>query len=159
MIFQPGHFLRNRLEEIITHFIPTENGKLAICLGDVTGKGLPASLLMANLQATLRGQTLVSQRPGECMHRSNKLLFLSTSPEKFATLFYGIIDPVDHTLAYSNAGQDWPYHIAADGTIKRLKAGGVMLGMFEEFTFEDDKVPLASGDLLVNPFRWSDGGE
>ena len=130
-------------------FIPTDDGKLAICLGDVTGKGLPASLLMANLQATLRGQTLVSQRPAECLQRSNKLLFLSTSPEKFATLFYGIIDPVDHTLAFSNAGQDWPYHIAADGAIQRLKAGGVMLGMFEEFTFEDDKVPLAPGDLLV----------
>ena len=56
---------------------------------------------------------------------------------------------MDHTLAFSNAGQDWPYHIAADGSIKRLKAGGVMLGMFEEFTFEDDKVPLTTGDLLV----------
>jgi phosphoserine phosphatase RsbU/P len=130
-------------------FIPTSDGRLAICLGDVTGKGLPASLLMANLQATLRGQTLVSQRPAECLQRSNKLLFQSTSPEKFATLFYGVIDPVHHTLSFSNAGQDWPYHIAADASIQRLKAGGVMLGMFEDFIFEDDTVSLKTGDLLV----------
>ncbi len=130
-------------------FIPTADGMLAVCLGDVSGKGLPASLLMANLQATLRGQTLVSQRPSECLYRSNKLLFRSTSPEKFATLFYGVLDPVHHTMNYSNAGHDWPFHIAADGTFKRLTTGGLMLGLLEECRFDDEQISFASGDLLV----------
>ncbi|MGD8414903.1 MAG: GAF domain-containing protein, partial [Candidatus Latescibacterota bacterium] len=73
-------------------FISVENGSLAICLGDVSGKGLPASLLMANLQATLRGQTLVAGEANESVLRSNKLMFQSTDPEKFATLFYGVLD-------------------------------------------------------------------
>jgi phosphoserine phosphatase RsbU/P len=130
-------------------FIPTSEGTLAICLGDVSGKGLPASLLMANLQATLRGQTLVSHRAAECLARSNKLLYRSTSPEKFATLFYGVLDPEHHTMIYSNAGHDWPYHIAADGSYTRLKTGGLMLGLFEEHRYEDEQIAFALGDLLV----------
>jgi sigma-B regulation protein RsbU (phosphoserine phosphatase) len=130
-------------------FIPMNDGELAVCLGDVSGKGLPASLLMANLQATLRGQTLVSQRPAECLNRSNKLLFRSTSPEKFATLFYGVLNPVLHTMTYANAGHDWPFLIAADGTFTRLQKGGLMLGLFEEFKFEDDHISFNPGELLV----------
>jgi len=110
---------------------------------------LPASLLMANLQATLRGQTLVSQHPSECLSRSNKLLYESTSPEKFATLFYGIINSADHTIHYSNAGHDWPFLISKDGSIRRLKMGGMILGMFGDASYEDENVSLQSGDLLV----------
>ena len=130
-------------------FIPTGEGTLAICLGDVSGKGLPASLLMANLQATLRGQTLVSQRPSECLNRSNKLLFRSTSPEKFATLFYGVLDPEHHTMKYSNAGHDWPFHIAEDAAFTRLRTGGLMLGLFEEHQYEDEQISFRPGELLV----------
>ncbi len=130
-------------------FIPMSEGSLAICLGDVSGKGLPASLLMANLQATLRGQTLVSQRPSECLNRSNKLLYRSTSPEKFATLFYGVLNPVENTMTYSNAGHDWPFHIATDASFNRLQIGGLMLGLFEEFHFEDAQISFNPGDLLV----------
>ncbi len=130
-------------------FISKEDSTLAICLGDVSGKGLPASLLMANLQATLRGQTLVSQRPAECLNRSNRLLFQSTSPEKFATLFYGVIDVNNHTLHYSNAGQEWPFLIGRDKSVQRLKTGGLMLGLIEQTTFEDEQLPFGPGDLLV----------
>jgi phosphoserine phosphatase RsbU/P len=115
----------------------------------VTGKGLPASLLMANLQATLRGQTLVSQRPSECLLRSNKLLFESTSPEKFATLFYGMIDIEHHSIHYSNAGHDWPFLIGRANDIRRLQTGGVMLGIMEQSEFEDETVPIAAGDILL----------
>jgi phosphoserine phosphatase RsbU/P len=130
-------------------FITKSNGTFAVCLGDVTGKGLPASLLMANLQATLRGQTLVSQSPSECLLHSNKLLFESTSPEKFATLFYGIIDPAHHSIHYSNAGHDWPFLIGKDNTIRRLKTGGLMLGLIEQVAYEDENITLEVGDLLV----------
>ncbi|MCX6137842.1 MAG: SpoIIE family protein phosphatase [Ignavibacteriales bacterium] len=130
-------------------FIPTPEDNLALCLGDVSGKGLPASLLMANLQATLRGQTLVSQRPSECLNRSNKLLYGSTSPEKFATLFYGVLDRKNHTMHYCNAGHDWPFHIAKDASIKRLQTGGLMLGLFETHQYSDELIAFSSGDLLV----------
>jgi sigma-B regulation protein RsbU (phosphoserine phosphatase) len=130
-------------------FIPMNDGRMALCLGDVSGKGLPASLLMANLQATLRGQTLVSQRPLECLLRSNRLLCESTSPEKFATVFYGILEIQQHTLHYSNAGHDWPFLVGIDHSIQRLKTGGVMLGLIPQAMYEDEKIPIHVGDLLV----------
>ena len=130
-------------------FIPMNDGRMALCLGDVSGKGLPASLLMANLQATLRGQTLVSHQPSECLHRSNKLLFESTSPEKFATLFYGVIDVKNHLIHYSNAGHDWPFLIGKDNSIQRLKVGGLMIGLIQQASYEDQEVPIQVGDILV----------
>jgi phosphoserine phosphatase RsbU/P len=130
-------------------FIPKSDGRMALCLGDVSGKGLPASLLMANLQATLRGQTLVSQVPSECLLRSNKLLFESTSPEKFATVFYGIIDIEQHNIHYSNAGHDWPFLIRSDNSIQRLKTGGLMIGLIEQAQYEDERIAMRVGDLLA----------
>lgn len=130
-------------------FIPMNDGRTALCLGDVSGKGLPASLLMANLQATLRGQTLVSHQPSETLLRSNKLLFESTSPEKFATLFYGIIDIQHHSVHYSNAGHDWPFLIGIDNVIRRLKTGGLMIGLLPQAKYEDEEVPIQIGDILV----------
>lgn len=130
-------------------FIPFENDRLAICLGDVTGKGLPASLLMANLQATLRGQSFLSSSPKDCLARSNKLLYHSTSAEKFATLFYANLDTKNHFLSYSNAGHDFPFLLSGTDTLHRLKSGGIMLGAFEDFSFEEETVPLKPGDLLV----------
>jgi len=130
-------------------FISTSQNTLALCLGDVSGKGLPASLLMANLQATLRGQTLVATNPAECLIRSNKLLYESTSPEKFATLFYGILDIQQHHLHYSNAGHDWPILIRKDSSVERLKTGGLMLALLPDYFYEHETVPLRPGDLLV----------
>ena len=130
-------------------FIKIDEQRLAICLGDVTGKGLPASLLMANLQATLRGQSFLSSSPKECLVRSNKLLFHSTSPEKFATLFYAHLDTRNNVLSYSNAGHDFPFHFSDRETPDRLKSGGIMLGAFEDFLFEEDSISFKPGDLLV----------
>lgn len=130
-------------------FITLDNGRLVVCLGDVSGKGLPASLLMANLQATIRGQAFLNPTAAECMRRSNKLLFHSTSPEKFATLFYAYLRTDTHTLTYSNAGHELPLLVSAERPIARLKAGGIMLGAFEDFPFEEDSVVMQPGDLLV----------
>ena len=130
-------------------FIPIDDQRMAICLGDVTGKGLPASLLMANLQATLRGQSFLCTSPRECLVRSNKLLYHSTSPEKFATLFYASLNTKDHVLSFSNAGHDFPFLFSTTDIPTRLKSGGIMLGAFEDFAFEEDSVPLKTGDLLV----------
>ncbi len=130
-------------------FITLDENRLAICLGDVSGKGLPASLLMANLQATLRGQSFLSPTARECMVRSNKLLFHSTSPEKFATLFYAVLDTRNHSLTFSNAGHDIPFLFSGSAQPHRLQCGGVMLGAFEEIGYDEDSVPLKPSDLLV----------
>ena len=130
-------------------FIPIDEHRLGICLGDVSGKGLPASLLMANTQATLRGQTLLTPSAKECIARSNKLLFQSTSSEKFVTLFYGIVDTSQHQLCFTNAGHDNPYLFSKNGEVRRLQTGGVMLSILEDFPFEDETVPLQQGDLLI----------
>ena len=135
-------------------FIQIDEHRWAFCLGDVTGKGLPASLLMANLQATLRGQTLNAVAPKTCLERSNQLLYQSTSPEKFATLFYAILDVQDHHIHYSNAGHDNPMLCGVCPDARRLKTGGIPLGMLPEFTFEQESVPLETNGLLV---AFSDG--
>ena len=130
-------------------FIQISEDRWAVCIGDVSGKGLPASLLMANLQATLRGQTLLDVPPGECLRRANRLLYQSTSPEKFATLFYGILDARHHTLLFSNAGHDNPFVLHNGIETRRLKTGGIPLGMFEDFVFEEETIPMEPGDLIV----------
>jgi phosphoserine phosphatase RsbU/P len=130
-------------------FIPIDDHRWAFCLGDVTGKGLPASLLMANLQATLRGQTLTAGTPKTCLERSNQLLFQSTAPEKFATLFYTILDTQNHSLHYSNAGHENPYLVSAGSETKRLSVGGIPLGMLPEFTFEQGTTPIEEHSMLV----------
>jgi sigma-B regulation protein RsbU (phosphoserine phosphatase) len=130
-------------------FIPINEHRLAVCIGDVSGKGLPASLLMANTQATLRGQTLINPSPRECMERSNKLLHESTSPEKFVTVFYGILDTSTHQLSYSNAGHDVPYLLSGVAETSRLKVGGIPLSMLEHFPFEEETVAMNPGNVLV----------
>jgi serine phosphatase RsbU (regulator of sigma subunit) len=135
-------------------FIGVHDSNLAICLGDVSGKGLPASLLMANLQATLRGQALVPGPVRESVQRSNKLLFQSTDPEKFATLFFGVLDTSSHQLMYCNAGHEIPFVLSSDEDSARLETGGMALGVLEEFPYEEDAVELRVGDLLI---IYSDG--
>src|SRR6185436_10585684 len=134
--------------------IPVDRDHIAITLGDVTGKGLPAAMLMSNVQATLRGQTLVSNSPKECIIRSNRLLYLSTSAEKFVTLFYGILDTVENTLWFSNAGHDNPYVLSMNGDIRRLKTGGTVLSVMEEFPYEEEKIDLPPNGVVV---IYSDG--
>ncbi|HEX9614486.1 MAG TPA: SpoIIE family protein phosphatase, partial [Bacteroidota bacterium] len=135
-------------------FVPMENGQWSICLGDVSGKGLPASLLMANTQATLRSQSLLNSPPKLSIERANTLLFRSTSPEKFVTLFYAILDPNNHTLSYCNAGHDNPFLVRADGSVQRLNTGGLVLSIMEGMGYEEETVPLTPGDLFV---LYSDG--
>ena len=135
-------------------FIPTQSGNVAFCLGDVSGKGTAAALLMANLQATLRGQTLACTCARECLDRANNLLYQSTDSEKYATLFYGILDPAQHSLAFTNAGHNYPFLISSDGKVERLKTIGIPLGFLEDFEFSEHTVPFNVGDVLV---LFSDG--
>lgn len=135
-------------------WIPLDDGGIAVCLGDVSGKGMPASLLMANVQATLRGQTLIESKPRERIERSNKLLYRCTDDERFVTLWYGVLDPAAHRLTYCNAGHEPPFLVSAGGDSRRLDLGGLALGVFEDRTYNQDSVVLSPGDVLV---VYSDG--
>ena len=130
-------------------FISLEGDRLAVCLADVSGKGLPASLLMANLQAAVRSQSMTTLSPTECLSRTNGLLYHSTAPEKFATAFYGIIDPVGDTLSFCNAGHESPYLLGPDGSQRQLSTGGIMLGVVDGFPFNEETVPFPPGSTLV----------
>ncbi len=130
-------------------FITIDDQRIAVCLGDVSGKGMPAALLMANLQATLRGQTLLNVAPKECLLRSNTLIFKSTDPSKFATLFYGILDCKDHYMVYSNGGHNYPFLYKGTAEPMRLAAGGIVLGALDHFAFDEEKVTFNLGDVLL----------
>ena len=123
--------------------------RLILCLGDVSGKGMPASLLMANVQATIRGQNLVSSSAAECMSRSNRLLFQSTDSAKFVTFFYGILDIAGRTLDYSNAGHNPPILLSDGQESQRLETGGPVLGVLPDFPYQQATVALNPGDLLL----------
>lgn len=130
-----------------------ENGNLAVSLGDVSGKGLPAALLMANVQATVRAYSRLDTSADGCTKHSNDLLFRSTSPEKFATLFYGVLDPTKNVLRYTNAGHEEPlfFHKASQ---KKLKAGGIPLGVVDHFPYEEELIQFDKGNVLI---LYSDG--
>ncbi len=121
------------------------NGRFGLALGDVSGKGLPASLLMANVQATLRGQALWVKGAAECIERANRQLYLSTSSDRFVTLFFAVLDVNEHTITYCNAGQESPILMDADGSCRRLTTGGPLLGVTENFRYEESTLPVEAG--------------
>jgi sigma-B regulation protein RsbU (phosphoserine phosphatase) len=135
-------------------FISIDEHRLGICLGDVSGKGMPAALLMANVQATVRSQALSCRNPCECLSRSNELLLASTDLERYATLFYGVLDTGAHAMDYCNAGHNPPFVFRKDGEPERLKVGGTVVGCFGATGYSDARVEIRPGDILV---IYSDG--
>jgi phosphoserine phosphatase RsbU/P len=134
-------------------FIPINDQRWAFTLGDVAGKGLSASLLMANLQATLRGQSVLTDSAKECIEKSNKLLVHSTSAERFVTCFYGLLDTVEHQVRFCNAGHDAPIFVTSDD-VQRLQTGNLVLGMLDTFPYDEKVLPINPGDIIV---VYSDG--
>ena len=135
-------------------FIPLDNERMAFCLGDISGKGIPAALLMANLQATLRAQTILNYSCKDCISFSNKLLYKNTALQKYATLFYGILDHKSNIISYCNAGHNHPILISRDKKLQRLDIGGIVVGIMPEYPFQETSIQLNPGDLL---FVFSDG--
>ena len=126
--------------------------RLGIGVGDVVGKGLPAALLMSNLQAAVRTLAPDVQSPRRLAARVNRLVSANTSAQKFITLFYGVLDA--RRLIYTNAGHNAPMLVRAAGDSRRLDSGGVVLGVFPDWSYEQAEVELAPGDRLL---LFSDG--
>ena len=130
-------------------FIRLDENRIAIGIGDVSGKGLAASLVMANLQATIRSLALFDADPKDCLERANKLLFRSTDARTFVSLFYGILDGKRGTLRYANAGQSMPVLFRAIENPSHLSIRGIALGVKEDAQYEEEEVPVAVGDKIL----------
>jgi phosphoserine phosphatase RsbU/P len=122
---------------------------LTLAIGDVSGKGVPAALLMANVQATFRAEVTSGRRPSEVLERLNRRLCSIESPERFVSFFCGTLDLGRHQFSYANAGHLYPMLIRRNGMVDRLDRGGLLLGIQEEARYESEEVPLNPGDLLL----------
>jgi phosphoserine phosphatase RsbU/P len=135
-------------------YITIDSNKIAICLGDVSGKGLHAALLMANLQAILRTQTPFAASSAESVEHTNKLLYSRTADNMFVTLFYSVLDIKNSILQYSNAGHNYPVLFKKSGELIELKTGGVVLGIDPATNYLQDKLYIEKDDILL---IYSDG--
>ena len=138
-------------------FIQLGPTSVAIALADISGKGISAALLMASLQAALRSQLLTpgseTMSTAELVARLNTHLVRNTGDDRFATFFVGIYESVARTLRYTNAGH-LPGLLISNGTAKHLDKGGMVLGVMEEYGYEEDTVTVPPNAVFV---QYSDG--
>ena len=122
--------------------------RLALLIADVSGKGTPASLLMASVHASMQALAGTAA-PTKVIERLNGFLFLKTQANKYVTLFYGELDVASGRLAYVNAGHVPPYRVTRDGTVSRLLTGGLALGILDDVSYEAGEVKLEPGDVVA----------
>jgi sigma-B regulation protein RsbU (phosphoserine phosphatase) len=130
-------------------FLDIEEGLLGIAIADVSGKGIPAALLMANLQASLHAQILQQGEVSEVAYRINNLLYKSTDAHMFVTFFYGILDRQRSLFTSTNAGHNPPLIFRSDGSIERLSEGGLILGFQPDVLYEQQTVMIEPGEVVV----------
>lgn len=130
-------------------FIEMETGHLGIAIGDVCGKGIPAALLMANLQAGLHGQAAGPSEIASVIARMNNLLVRSTDINMFASFFYGVLDRSSSTFTSTNAGHNPPLHFKENGKYKKLKANGLIIGFLPDQKYKQHTSKIEPGDVLV----------
>ena len=163
-------------------FLAASSHKLILAVGDISGKGISAALLMATIHSAVRAYTLESMpqlrepvgvgavagsgrmmaawpegvevSPGALLGLLNHQLYDSTPPEKYATLFLGIYDGRAHRLTYSNGGHLPPILIGKDGAVRRLEAGGTVVGLFDNMLYEEGSVNMHPGEVFL---AYSDG--
>ena len=128
-------------------------GKLGLAVGDATGKGVPAALVMSTTCGMLRLAAQSLSSPGEMLQRVNEALHPSIPPNMFVTCFYAILDPKSGSLSYANAGHDLPY-LYRNGEAEELRARGMPLGLMPAMGYEQKEVVLESGDSAL---FYSDG--
>lgn len=135
-------------------FIPRADGRMVIALGDVSGKGTAAALLMSSLHAAIHAQTGSHDSLVETISAVNKYLAENIPPNRFVTLFYAELDPDSGTLSFLNAGHNPPLIVHAAGTVEQLAAGGLPLGIRPNAEYREGRTQLQLGDVLV---IYSDG--
>jgi len=143
--WQPAHHVGGDYFDVLA--FPDET--LGICIADVAGKGLPAALLMSNLQAAVRGLASPLLSPSGLCERLNSLILRNIAGDRFITFFYAQLDGPTRRLRYANAGHNAPIVLHRDGTHDRLREGGGVLGIFPVQTYALGFIELAPGDRLI----------
>jgi serine phosphatase RsbU (regulator of sigma subunit)/predicted ester cyclase len=135
-------------------FYQLGDGRVGFAVGDGTGKGVPAAILMTGTSAYLGGVAAASDSsPGEALALANEALYARIPPNMFVTCFYAILDPKSATLTYANAGHDLPY-LHRNGDAEELRARGMPLGMMPGMSYEEREVSLSEGNCVL---FYSDG--
>jgi len=158
-------------------FLTLDSDRLILAVGDISGKGISAALLMATIHSAVRAYSLqdipvlrepaavgaalgsdvmlasglraVDVSPGALLALLNHQLYESTPPEKYATLFLGIYNGAERKLTYSNGGHLPPIIMSEDGSIRRLECGGTVVGLFDQRSYEEDSVQLRRGEIFL----------
>jgi sigma-B regulation protein RsbU (phosphoserine phosphatase) len=134
-----------------------DSGELGLAVGDICGKGISAALLMANLQATLRGSAMNVGQNGnssgkrvvaEIMQNMNHQMYAYTADNKFATLFYAVYNDETRALTYCNAGHNPPLYFEGDN-VQKLGTGGTLIGIFNDSLYDQEILQLNAGGILV----------
>ena len=123
--------------------------RVGVSIADVVGKGLPAALLMSNLQAAVRAFATAQVEPHELCASVNRLLCRNIASGKFVTFCYAVVDTVRHVIAYANAGHFPPVLVHRNGDVERLATTGLVLGVSPDWTYACGQVTAGSGDRLV----------
>jgi serine phosphatase RsbU (regulator of sigma subunit) len=134
-------------------FFELEDGRVGVVVGDATGKGVPAALVMASARSMLRAVAQTSNSPGDVLRRVNDPLVTDIPPNMFVTCFYAILEPMSGSLTYANAGHDLPY-LDRNGEAEELRATGMPLGLMPGMGYEEKQTILEAGQAAL---LYSDG--
>jgi len=129
--------------------LPLGPDRLAICIADVCGKGLPAALLVSSLQATVRAFVDEDAAPHEAISRINRALCRQGAHGRFVTLFVAVLDTREGVIRFCNAGHNPPILVRADGTVSRLDSGGTVVGVFDAATYTGGRATVGRGDRML----------
>jgi serine phosphatase RsbU (regulator of sigma subunit) len=130
------------------------DNRFVVAVGDVSGKGTGAALLMSSLHAAVRAQAQTRATISEVMGEINQYIYENSPSNKFLTLFYGELDPETSILTYSNGGHNTPILARRSGEVFRLDKGGLPIGMMQNVSYQEDSIRFEPGDVLV---IYSDG--
>ena len=130
-------------------FIAVSEGQLGLAIADVSGKGIPAALIMAGFRMSLLAEIRNDFAIRAVMRKVNSLLYESTDSDKFVTAFYGVLDLKSRVLTFANAGHNPPMLLRRDGTSQHLHEGGVALGVLPDAQYDERPQALQPGDVLV----------
>lgn len=142
-VWQPARMMGGDYYDLL----PLGDSELAICIGDVAGKGMPAALLMSGLQAAVRASA--SSSPRDLCERVRRVVVSTLSGGRFVTFFYATVDTTAMRLRWCNAGHNAPILARADGTVVRLVEGGPAFNRLFRGSYEEREIALAAGDRIV----------
>lgn len=130
-------------------FIRIVENQLGVAIADVSGKGIPAALIMAAFRASLKAEILNNYAIRTIFQKVNRLLFESVERDMYVTAVYGVLDTKNQVLTFSNAGHNPPILRRSNGSVEYLSEGGVALGVLESSTYEERPLSLFPGDVLI----------